>query len=394
MRNETGDFVYFCGGLFLRIAYLVSCDLSIPSGVTKKIFDQRDSWVEQGEKVCIFSTSYKNYNKPGIVQITYKTRLLQWFYFKPQELLKKIYSFKPDIIYLRYEPYKGYIGMLAKKYIVITEINSDDIKEYAGILKATFLRWCAKPGNKYSLRLLAKAGFIYLYNIATRGMVLSGSKACIFPTHEVSRSFGYLKNKKTIVIPNSIRLSKEQIVSRKIREDFDDILFIASNGSQPWQGIDLLENIAMRLGPKTRINIVGVNGKSHDNIVYYGFLEAKEYRKIASSCSVAISTIALFRNNMHEACPLKTREYLSMGLPIICGYRDTAFRGRAPEWVLQLPNNSLWIKQDKYLRKMKDFILKYRYFVVAHEKSAPYIDSSILETKRLEFMRSVLNSEE
>lgn len=43
------------------------------------------------------------------------------------------------------------------------------------------------------------------------------------------------------------------------------------------------------------------------------------------NCQVCIGTLALHRKNMTEASPLKTREYLAHGFPVIIGYKDTAF---------------------------------------------------------------------
>jgi hypothetical protein len=42
---------------------------------------------------------------------------------------------------------------------------------------------------------------------------------------------------------------------------------------------------------------------------------------------------------MYEACPLKVREYLALGLPVIGAYRDTDIPDES-EYFLRLPNDA------------------------------------------------------
>ena len=41
-----------------------------------------------------------------------------------------------------------------------------------------------------------------------------------------------------------------------------------------------------------------------------------------ASADVGIGTLGLHRKSMDEASPLKVREYLAVGLPVLYGYRD------------------------------------------------------------------------
>ena len=58
-----------------------------------------------------------------------------------------------------------------------------------------------------------------------------------------------------------------------------------------------------------------------------------------SAADVAIGTLSLHTKQMEEACPLKVREYLAWGLPVIIGYKDTEFPAPDTAFLLQLPNN-------------------------------------------------------
>jgi hypothetical protein len=48
---------------------------------------------------------------------------------------------------------------------------------------------------------------------------------------------------------------------------------------------------------------------------------------LVDKCHIGIGSLALFRNNMIEACTLKVREYWARGLPFVIGYDDTDLIG-------------------------------------------------------------------
>ena len=54
------------------------------------------------------------------------------------------------------------------------------------------------------------------------------------------------------------------------------------------------------------------------------FLEEEKILKKLELCDGGISSLALFRNGLNEASSIKTRQYLSLGIPVIAGCRDTA----------------------------------------------------------------------
>src|SRR5207249_11205578 len=51
-----------------------------------------------------------------------------------------------------------------------------------------------------------------------------------------------------------------------------------------------------------------------------------------------LGSLALHRNGMNEASPLKVGTYLACGLPVIIGYRDTRFPDGAP-FLLNIGNH-------------------------------------------------------
>ncbi|WP_147392271.1 glycosyltransferase family protein [Algoriphagus lacus] len=157
---------------------------------------------------------------------------------------------------------------------------------------------------------------------------------------------------------------------------------------QPWQGFDILEQLAQDL-PEFDFHVVGLLKPSYSNVYYHGFLSAEKYLPIMMKCHVCIGTLALFRKNMEEACPLKIREYIANGFPIIIGYKEAMFEDHShlPEWALEIdPRNPNLVSIREFCVRVKDRI-------VSNAEAFPLVDSSILEKRRVDFFDSILSQE-
>jgi hypothetical protein len=118
-------------------------------------------------------------------------------------------------------------------------------------------------------------------------------------------------------------------------------------------------------------------------------LNIKEAQNIASNANVAISTLALHRTVMTEACPLKTRFYLAMGLPVILGYDDTDLMEKQPDFLLNIGNYPSNVKDNMSL--IRSFIISKR----RHRTSIyNYADENLCnfkkEKERIDFFERVL----
>jgi hypothetical protein len=56
--------------------------------------------------------------------------------------------------------------------------------------------------------------------------------------------------------------------------------------------------------------------------VAHGKKDAAFIRRKTAEAWVGLSSFALHRQNMRQACTLKVREYLRLGLPVYAGYQD------------------------------------------------------------------------
>ena len=134
------------------------------------------------------------------------------------------------------------------------------------------------------------------------------------------------------------------------------------------------------------------------NLIAHGYLETEAYREVLGSCDVGLGSCGLHRIPLQEACPLKTRDYLASGLPVIVPYADTALEeakardGRYPEWVLKVPNESGNLVAEK--AGIVEFCRRWAGRRVARAEVEPLIDFFVLERRRLGFFEEICQEEE
>ena len=114
----------------MRIAYLVFQEIDKQSGIRSKIYDQINAWKSLGHHVHLFAVAETYLQKEGITQLNTSRLLKYWFFSRSDRLVNCINKFHPDLIYLRFTPYRTVFSILSKRYPIILEINSDDVAEY------------------------------------------------------------------------------------------------------------------------------------------------------------------------------------------------------------------------------------------------------------------------
>jgi len=142
--------------------------------------------------------------------------------------------------------------------------------------------------------------------------------------YEVARAG--ISNARTFVYPNGIKFDEEPVADR--RGKIPELLFVAG-GFSPWHGLDLLLDSIEKSDAEFKLHLVGnVHepdlGRAHKDarILVHGRLSSPQIRRIAETCWIGLSSFGLHRQNMNEACTLKVREYLMMGLPVYLGHKD------------------------------------------------------------------------
>ncbi|WP_158260095.1 glycosyltransferase [Zobellella endophytica] len=175
-------------------------------------------------------------------------------------------------------------------------------------------------------------------------------------------------NKKSIVYPNAIMLNYSPVEDK--RHYTPNLLFVSSY-FYSWHGLDLLLKSMEKNKDSFTLHLVGKLSKSdhevasRDNrVVIHGHKNISEIRNIAADCWLGISSLALDRKNMQQACTLKVREYLAMGLPTYANYEEVF-----PEEFL------FYIKGDCSIERILEAARKNRKYSrhMISELSGPYI---------------------
>lgn len=113
-----------------------------------------------------------------------------------------------------------------------------------------------------------------------------------------------------------------------LRGTVPEFIFVAG-GFASWHGLDLLLDDLAKCNEDFLLHVVGsvsaqdMEKASNDcRVIMHGILSHAEIVELSKKCWVGIASFALFRKGMNDACTLKVREYLMMGLPVYSGHND------------------------------------------------------------------------
>jgi len=356
----------------MKILYLSDTDLDKDSGVSKKILMQANKWVELGHEVELFSWDSLSWyslegnrlTKPKMFIKRRKWKVLPHLILSSLGILKELENKKYDIIYMRYRLFSPFFNRIKKHGKLIVEINTNDKEEF----KKSFL--------------------LDLYNKTTRDLFLKNVDGFVCVSNELKEVFK-IYNRPILVIANGIDIKRYEFF--KETSNFKPNLVFIGSPNQAWHGVEKIKFLANKL-KNFHFHIIGINGKNTGNLTYYGYVDDKKARELVAKMDIGISTLSLYINNMKEASPLKSRQYLAQGLPIIYAYNDTDINEEY-SFCYKLPNSPDNVKN--HIRNIEKFILQVFKKEHIREQARIYakrhLDISVKETKRLEFFKEICN---
>lgn len=134
----------------------------------------------------------------------------------------------------------------------------------------------------------------------------------------------------THIYPNGI-LVRDRSLNDRRGDELPELLFVANFA--PWHGLDLLLEDVRKSNQKFILHLVGdipkdLNELADDSRVrQHGRLPSREIEKLSEQCWIGLASFGLYRKQMSEACTLKVREYLSLGLPVYGDHQDVFPQG-------------------------------------------------------------------
>ncbi|MHB8107546.1 MAG: glycosyltransferase [Candidatus Cryosericum sp.] len=370
----------------MRIAYVIDEDLGRGTGVGTKVQTQFRIWRKFGHEVKAFSlrpqtdgavacTAFttKVSGKRPIARYIQRANASGW-------LRQQLEGYAPDIVYLRYMLYApGLVKALSPRGVAyVVEANTDDVCEV--YLKNRVFGW---------------------YNRLTRGQLLGHATAIVSVIPSLARNPAFSRFRVPIVsIPNGIDYDEYRRYSRHaavVPESRAKLVFVG-NPDMPWQGIDRLCDLASAC-PELEFNVIGYPPSDLDreaptyrkltNLVVHGKLSHEACAEVLAGCDVGISTLALYRNHMDEACPLKSRQYLAQGLPTIMCYHDPDLSDKGFPFILELPNSPTSVFEN--IERIKDFVERCKGVTsdMVISTTKPILGVAAKETQRLDFLQQV-----
>ena len=359
----------------MKIAYLGQmADVSCETSIAKKIRDQLLAWSSAGHACRYFALAPSETVWSDLARVAPCTLLARgpvWQRpLRSRQLCHTLTAWQPDLIYFRYAYHAPGLPSLFGRFPAVAEINSDDTREYALTLS---------PAKQ-------------LYHRLTRSRVLRPIAGFVTVTHELTRVLDGFSPAR-ITIGNSISLASFFSLPEKNIPADPRLLFIGTAGS-PWHGLERLAELAA-IFPAWRFDVVGLTAQDwhrqtgHDsistNLQLHGPLPAHGYAALLPQIDIAVGSLALFKNGMHEACPLKVREYLAHGLPVIGACADTDIPEDA-DYYLRLPNDSAPLAPH---REAIAAFVKHWQCRRVHRASVAHLDTSVKESARLAFMAKI-----
>lgn len=354
-----------------RCAYVVHWNDGPESGVFKKLSRQVKRWTSAGLDVKVFLLSRLADARAMAELLPVASEVFAYDGFtsrfaQADLLAKSVRTWNPDLVYHRYDLYYPAIARLAREIPFVLEINTDDMEEY-------------KLGPLYR----------HIYNRLTRSLLFINARGMVFVSDELSKKHGFERlGKPGVVIANGIDLDRQAHAPAATNHE-PRLVFMSSPG-QPWQGVEKILWLAGRF-PAWKFDLIGMEQEDlretpPENLKIHGFLPRAHYEKILASADVAIGTLSLYLKSMDEASPLKVREYLAYGLPVIIGYRDTDFPQGAP-FLLVLPNSPSNVREAT--DQIAEFVKANKGKRVDREMVSS-IDDSHKEERRLAFFEEMM----
>lgn len=355
----------------MKIAYILYWVDGVESGVFRKVLNQIRFWTGAGHDVMMLlagpverQSSYQAAVESAGAKLEYfpvAGAIGRWMRWRRLKRFLRLHSF--SVIYHRFDLATPGLTAAMQSDNWVVEINTNDVSEYN-----------LHPGLRA------------FYNRISRTRHFSRASASVFPTRELAENpvFAPL-NSARAVIANGADFSKLPQLPPPNPNAPVELLFMGSDGHS-WHGVDKLADLAAAR-PDWKIHAVGVSGAMFPNgkppnIVAPGKMAQRDYEPLARSSIAGIGTLGLHRKAMHEACPLKVREYLAYGLPVILGYIDTDIPQQA-DYAVHIPNIEDNVVQNR--ERIISFVESWRGRRVAREQIA-HMDWAAKEKARLDFM--------
>jgi hypothetical protein len=318
----------------IYILHLGNYLLKPESGVAQKSFALAEAMREGGRQVFLVAIS--DQKRPAAIPsfLDIRTVTRNNYIAEAFRFFESIES--DDIVLLRYPFASEGLLNLVRKYgkQIVFEHNTVEQAEMLLMQREHFNR----QRFSWSLSYLKYAFQTKFLNSTIESRlgpaILAHVLGGICVSNEIrTYELGRCKNYNSVTIANGAQqLARLQLASAPLRDEIVVTMLIGSEAV--WHGYErLFAGLLLNPGLAKRIvvQIIGVDmpasfswpANHNHQVVWLGKKTKQEISDLLQHCHIGVGTLALYRKSMQEASPLKVRECLMLGLPMIIGYFDT-----------------------------------------------------------------------
>jgi hypothetical protein len=303
----------------MRVLFL-SHTLASTSGAAYKVVAVASEWQRQGHSVWLASTREPRPRPVDEVSARLRRspaarglgeRIAGEVVFRalyPSLFARVCAQLRIDLIYSRELPPAPGLRALIRGTPFVLEINGDVAREVGN--RSTRARY-----------------------LGARALQLASADGVVFVSRELKRAC-QPEPARSIVLANPC-LPSSASTARPIQSGRPSLVLIGY-AKHDWSGMDKIAGLASAL-PEFDFVVIGASVPGPGNLRCFPALTQAEADRVMLGCTVGLGPLALHRKGMFEASPLKSRNYLALGLPVIQSYEDTDL-SEADGCVLELPN--------------------------------------------------------
>lgn len=297
---------------------------------------------------------------------------------------------KGKIVIFRHHEFSKNIEKIIKTNITISEHNTIEIYEWINIYKSYNLRDWIYLFRSFEIIKLVQKLYFYLFKAKRIYKMFYGY---IGVTEEI-RSFQernyYGKKIPSAVISNGVKKRIEFSNDLPLIDtNKAEIIFVFFAGSEyNWHNFErLTKSILNHLSSNIFIHYYGKKNQKiiHPNIKYFESYNDEILNELYNKNVIGIGSLGLYKNKLFEACPLKVRDYWSLGFPVILGYRDTdVINNKFLEpFVLEFSNDDSLLDYQK-INEFIDQLKKYK-----RSDLTNHLDEISIESKTKEYIKFI-----
>lgn len=358
----------------MRIAFLIEWDAYTSSGVLKKVEGQVRTWSAQGHEARAFMVTPRR-DGPLVTDPAITTPVFFPFSFRRRQFINKVAGtrvvgrhlreFGPDIIYYRQSLwYPGLVGTLTRAAPYVLELNSLLAEEFA-----------------------MRSPLISKFYALTEPWLLEGASGFVAVSGEIAEHYAH-GAKPLAVVANGFPVTRCK-PRRPPQNQRSQLIFVGTPG-QAWHGLDKIALLASRFS-EWDFHVVGpeaseIPGFGRPNMRAHGYLQQGRLAELYEQMDAGIGTLALHRKKMDEASPLKVREYVAYGLPVIAGYHDSDLSGC--DFYLNIGNTEDNVQQGE--TAIRAFVKRWQGQAIDRAEVLARVDTGVKETRRLALMAKVV----